>query len=106
MATATVRTPGQAQTAPAHRRVVLKAGSAAFTLPITSPEVTHTDLTPEYVQIPRIGQRPLLRQGGDRLRQMQMTVTMVNGGHGVEGGLAVFGRWSRFVTPLFRSRTI
>jgi LysM repeat protein len=84
-----------------HQKATIKLGRAVLTLPVTSPEVRHTDIAAEWVQIPRPGQRPLLRKGADTLRQMQMTVLFVkkNGQH-VENGLKVLEWFSNAAEPV------
>lgn len=82
------------------RRVTIKLGSELLTLPITSPEVEHSEIGPEWVLIPRFRQEPLQRKNTARLRQMKMTVMFTAGGRPVEGGLRLLERFANAESPL------
>jgi hypothetical protein len=56
------------------KRATIIAGDQVITLPITSPEVEHTDNASEWVEITRPGQRPLFRRANEKLRGMRFDV--------------------------------
>jgi LysM repeat protein len=92
---------------PQHRKIHLMIAGARLTLPLVSPEVQHSEIAAEWVQIPRPGQRPLLRRSADRLRQMQLTVIFADGiltqdGRQLEaeGGLRALERISNEDEPI------
>lgn len=82
------------------RRVTVKLGAELLTLPLTSPQVEHTDLAADWVQVSRGGQRPLVRKAGPRLRQMRFDAVFKNGGRPVEGGLRLLDRFANADQPL------
>jgi hypothetical protein len=92
---------------PQHKKIHLMIAGGRLTLPLVSPEVQHSEIAAEWVQIPRPGQRPLLRRSADRLRQMQLTVIFADGilsqdGRRleVEGGLRALERISNADEPI------
>jgi LysM repeat protein len=84
----------------ARKRVTVKLGSELLTLPLTSPQVEHSDLAPDWVQVSRPGQLPLLRNGGPRLRQMRFDTIFKADGRPVEGGLRLLDRFANAAQPL------
>jgi hypothetical protein len=100
MATVTVRVAAAKGRATKSRQATIKLGAELLTLPITSPEVTHSRLSPDWVEIDRPDQKPLQRKGSPRLRQMQFTVIFTKGGQPVEAGLQLLRRFSNAEGPL------
>jgi hypothetical protein len=84
----------------ARKRVTVKLGAELLTLPLTSPQVEHSDIAADWTQIPRPGQMPLVRNGGPRLRQMRFDTVFKANGRPVEGGLRLLGRFSNAEQPL------
>lgn len=100
MATVVVRAPGQAARTTTHRKALLKLGTEVLTLPIASREVQISEISPEWVQIPRPGQRPLLRRANERLRQVQIEVVFVKPHGHVEFGLQILRRFANHGSPV------
>jgi LysM repeat protein len=102
-----VRTRLRGQTPPAapdpgvpDRKVTLKLGTEVLTLPLTSPRVEHDDIAPDWVQIERPEQTPLLRKANGRLWRMQFDCQFRNNGRPVEGGLRLLERFSNHGFPV------
>lgn len=86
-----------------HPRVTLTAGNLSLTLPITDREAEHDGLASEWVEIPRPGQQPLLRNAGPRLRTMSLDVIWKNyraSGGPVDHDLLVLADLSASETPI------
>jgi LysM repeat protein len=93
--------PAATQVPPLSRkRVTVKLGAELLTLPVTSPQVEHTDISADWVQINRGGQFPLVRKAGPRLRQMRFDTVFKAGGRPVEGGLRLLDRFANAEQPL------
>lgn len=102
MPTLEVRVPGTSE-GPSHPRVTITVGNLSLTLPITSPRSEHDRLAADWVEIPRPGQRPLLRNAGGQLRRMTIDVIFKNyrvGGGPVERDLLALAKLSRRGKPL------
>jgi LysM repeat protein len=78
----------------ARKRVTIKLGAELLTLPLTSPQVEHTEIAADWTQVPRTGQTPLVRKAGPRLRQMRFDTVFKADGRSVEGGLRLLDRFS------------
>lgn len=87
---------------PKHRRATLTCGHASLTLPSTAPSSPTSDVGSEWTQIPRPGDTPLLRKGGKRLRQMQLTVIFAEelGVSNIESKLEKLERFSDSDEPV------
>lgn len=57
------------------KRVTILSTARRVTLPITSPEVEHTDLASDWQQVPRPGKAALLRKAGPKLQTFRLQVT-------------------------------
>lgn len=97
---ATRVTVAAAKTAAAHRKVTISAGSNKLTLPITDPAVTLDDLGADWKRIGRPGQPAILELAGPGLKQMRLSVTLVNGGNPVDYWIDWFRWLSNQRTPL------
>jgi LysM repeat protein len=82
------------------RKVTLKLGTEVLTLPLTSPRVEHDDIAPDWVQIERPEQLPLLRKGSGRLWRMQFDCQFRKNGRPVEGGLRMLERLANHGHPI------
>lgn len=82
------------------RKATLKLGTEVLTLPVTSPRVLHDDIAPEWVQVDRPEQIPLLRMSNGRIRRMQFDCQFRKGGQHVEGGLRILERFANHGSPI------
>lgn len=60
----------------ARRSTTITSSAGVTTLTITSPEVEHSGLGREWVEVPRPGGLPLLRDKGPRLRKYRLSATL------------------------------
>jgi LysM repeat protein len=66
----------------AHPKMVIKSGRLVLPIRITSPKVAHSNIEPDWQQIPRLGDQPLQRKGNPRMRQMRVDIILtVDNGH-------------------------
>lgn len=69
-------TPGEQATG-AHRRVTLSSSAGTTTLTITDPEVAHSNLERNYVEVARPGQdKPFLRDAGGKLHKWKLSAIL------------------------------
>lgn len=94
MALVRVLTPGVYRPKTNRKRAVITLGAETLTLPITSPEVEHTDQASEWVDISRPGQRPLFRRANEKLRGMRFDVIFHRDGAPVDEDLRTLRRFA------------
>lgn len=100
MTTVSVRMTSEGLANLGDRKVTLKAGDAVLTLPVTSPLVEHDDVAPDWVQIERPEQLPLLRKANGRLARMQFDCVFRKNGQPVEVGLYMLGLFANHTGPV------
>jgi nucleoid-associated protein YgaU len=101
VATVTVALPAASRAAAAvHKHAVLKAGNIVLTLPCTDAKVTHTNIEPDWVDLPRLGDQPLQRRGNPRMRQMTLNLTFSADSGDVETQLQTLLRIAQSDMPM------
>jgi LysM repeat protein len=83
-----------------HKKATLKSGRLVLTVPVTNPSVTHTLREPDWVQIPRLGNQPLMRKGNPRMPQMHVDVTFTTDTGNVDAQLAQLEAIANSSTPI------
>lgn len=76
----------------AARSTALVSDAGVTFLTITSPEVTHTGLARRWVQVPRPGQLPILRDAGPQLRMERLTAIIYRDHQDISADLELIGR--------------
>lgn len=59
-----------------HRKVTVTSSAGVTTLGITDPEVEHTNLGADWIEVPRAGDLPFLHKRGPRLRKWRIRAVM------------------------------
>lgn len=103
MATVRFRIPGERPPFHHHRRAVLIGRFERIGLPITAPEVAHTDVGRAWAELERTGRKPLLVPRELKLTKLSFDVTLVRT-HDQEANvndyIAKLRRLARGTTPL------